>query len=342
MTRKPTIYDVAERAGVSKSLVSLVLRGSPQVSEERRELVQRAMDELNYTPSSLAAGLAGTRTRNIGVVIDEFDNLWFVPALRGLREALRDAGYSLSIADRELNEHLELDPVDVFRSLRVDGLVLAGEVSTRVASRLSIPAVVLGTRSVRLDGIPVVRSDEYAGGSLATAHLYDLGHRDVLCVSAPGASAGARADGYIAEARRRGMEPRVLHAGQTSELEARRALATALAGNAAAAPEAVFAVNDPMAVGVIGALRDLGLRVPEDVSVVGYDNSPLSEYEVTSLTTVDGDPAMLGKTAGQLLVSLIANPRAPAELEATEMLPSLVRRGSSAAPRIGQNQPAKE
>lgn len=315
MTRRPTIYDVAERAGVSKSLVSLVLRGSPRVSEERREAVRQAMDDLNYTPSSLAAGLAGTRTRNIGVVIDEFDNLWYVPALRGLREALRTEGYSLSIADRELNEHLELDPVDVFRSLRVDGLVLAGEVSPRVASRLSIPAVVLGTRSVRLDGIPVVRSDEYAGGSLATAHLYDLGHQDVWCVSAPGASAGARAEGYVDEATRRAMESRVLMAEQTSERAARRAIAAELAGKAERAPSAVFAVNDPMAVGVIGALRDVGLRVPEDVSVVGYDNSPLSQYHLTLLTTVDGDPAMLGRTAGQLLCSLIADPAAAGNMQ---------------------------
>jgi transcriptional regulator with XRE-family HTH domain len=105
MRKSPTIYDVAERAGVSKSLVSLVLRGSPRVSDEKRDAVLAAVAELDYTPSRLAAGLAGTRTRSIGVVIDEFENLWFAPALAGLRTALGAGGYSLSVADASLNAH---------------------------------------------------------------------------------------------------------------------------------------------------------------------------------------------------------------------------------------------
>lgn len=309
--RKPaTIYDVAERAGVSKSLVSLVLRGSPRVSEEKRAAVLAAADALDYTPSRLAAGLAGTRTRGIGVVIDEFENLWFAPMLAGLREAVTDGGYSLSVADAALNAHLGLDPLEVFRSLRVDGLVLAGEVPAESAARLGVPAVVLGTRSVRVPGAPVIASDETAGGRLAIAHLADLGHRDIVCVSGPGASAAAREAGYLAEMRERGLTPRVMRAAQTSEASA-RAAATGLfdgSGSHAAAETrvtAVFAVNDPMAVGVIGAAGERGIEVPRQLSVVGYDDSPLAAYPLISLTSVSGDPRELGEAAGRELIALI-------------------------------------
>ena len=311
MRRPPTIYDVAERAGVSKSLVSLVLRDSPRVSDEKRAAVLAAVAELDYTPSRLAAGLAGTRTRGIGVVVDEFENLWFAPALAGLRAAVADGGYSLSVADAALNAHLGLDPLEVFRSLRVDGVVLAGEAPAESAARLSVPAVVLGTRSLRLPGAPVIASDETAGGRLATAHLADLGHRDIVCVGGPGASAAAREAGYLAEMRDRGLPPRVLRAQQTSEAAGRAAAAGLFAGSGSrtgseSPPTAVFAVNDPMAVGVIGAARDRGLEVPRDLSVVGYDDSPLAAYELVSLTSVSGDPRELGEAAGRALVALIA------------------------------------
>lgn len=351
MRKSPTIYDVAEHAGVSKSLVSLVLRGSPRVSDEKREAVLAAVDALNYTPSRLAAGLAGTRTRSIGVVIDEFENLWFANALAGLRTALATDGYSLSVADAALNSHLGVDPLEAFRALRVDGVVVAGEVPEEPAARLAVPAVVLGTRAVHMPQAPVIASDELQGGRLATAHLADLGHRDIVCVTAPGASAAAREAGYLAEMADRGLPARVVRAEQTSEAAARavavglfagadvsasvsavdagadadadagvgagadagaRAAAGASArqgagstGSTAAIPTAVFAVNDPMAVGVIGAAQDQGLSVPGHVSIVGYDDSPLAAYEVISLTTVSGDTRELGEAAGRALIDLI-------------------------------------
>ncbi|WP_427870028.1 LacI family DNA-binding transcriptional regulator [Leucobacter luti] len=348
--KTPTIYDVAAHAGVSKSLVSLVLRGSPRVSDEKREAVQRAVDELGYTPSRLAAGLAGSRTRSVGVVIDEFENLWFAPALAGLRSALAEGRYSLSVADTALNAHLGIDPLEAFRALRVDGVVLAGEVSEASLARLGIPAVVLGTRSFAAGGAPVIASDEVAGGRLATAHLIGLGHRDIACVTAPGASASARETGYVAEMRAHGLEPRIVRSVQTSEVAARIA-ASAMFDSAASGgsgvsagggpagggiPTAIFAVNDPMAVGVIGAAAERGIAVPEQLSVVGYDDSPLAAYEFLSLTTVSGDPRELGEEAGRALVELMeaeagsAPPSAPAT--ARLLPPRLMTRASTAAP----------
>ena len=326
--KPPTIYDVAERAGVSKSLVSLVLRGSARVSDEKRDAVLAAVDALGYTPSRLAAGLAGSRTRSVGVVIDEFENLWFAPALAGLRAALAEERISLSVADAALNAHLGIDPLEAFRALRVDGVVLAGEAPAGALERLGVPVIVLGTRGEAAADAPVVASDEVAGGRLATAHLLDLGHRDVACVSAPGASAAAREAGYAAEMGARGLEPRIVRAERTDEASAGRAAAGILGSPVTPCPTAVFAVNDPMAVGVIGAAVERGLAVPRDLSVVGYDDSPIASYGLLSLTSVSGDPRELGEVAGRELVALIAGRDAP---ERTLLAPRLVVRGSTAA-----------
>lgn len=353
---RPTIYDVAERAGVSKSLVSLVLRESPRVSDEKREAVLTAAAELNYTPSRLAAGLAGTRTRSVGVVIDDFSNLWFVEALAGLRSALAEGGYALSVADASLNSHLNVDPIEAFHSLRVDGIVLAGEAprddagnrakgaSTSKAAnsavgatvqRSGVPVVVLGVRASGT-GLPVIASDELAGGRLATEHLLEHGHRRIACVSGPGASATQRERGYVEAMREAGLEPLVLRADATGENAAREVASELLAGasqgdagGSGSMPTAVFAVNDPMAAGVIGAARARGLEVPRDLSVVGYDDSPIASYGMLSLTTVSGDPRELGEAAGRALAARFAGD-AP-RIDSRSFAPRLVQRGSVAS-----------
>ncbi|MBP1326483.1 DNA-binding LacI/PurR family transcriptional regulator [Leucobacter exalbidus] len=334
MKKRPTIYDVAERAGVSKSLVSLVLRDSPRVSDAKREAVLEAVTALNYTPSRLAAGLAGTRTRSVGVIIDDFSNLWFVEALAGLRTALAEGGYALSVADASLNAHLGIDPIEAFRALRVDGIVLAGEASAPAVARSGVPAVVLGVRDLgaELAELPVIASDEAAGGRLATMHLAVQGHRDIACVSAPGASAARRERGYCDAIAELGLTPTVVRAPDTGEAAAREVAAELLARAESAQaprPTAVFAVNDPMAVGVIGAARELGIAVPGDLSVVGYDDSPIAAYGLVSLTSVSGDPRELGEAAGQVLIAKLEG--GATQIASRSFTPRLVARGSVAA-----------
>ncbi|MEJ6488705.1 LacI family DNA-binding transcriptional regulator [Leucobacter sp. USCH14] len=334
--RRPTIYDVAERAGVSKSLVSLVLRDSPRVSDEKRAAVLAAVAELDYTPSRLAAGLAGTRTRSIGVVIDDFANLWFVEALTGLRSAIGREGYALSVADASLNAHLGIDPLDAFRALRVDGIVLAGEATAAAVERAGVPVVVLGTRHVSGSGMPVIASDEAEGGRIAARHLMEIGHRSIVCVSGPGASATERERGYREAMGEAGLDTCIVPADANEEQAARAAVAPILGGGSAAGrvrgagaprPTAVFAVNDPMAVGVMGAAADAGLTVPGDISVVGYDDSPLADYGLVSLTSVSGDPREVGEAAGETLLELLSG--APAG--SRTFAPRLVVRDSTSA-----------
>ena len=123
MAKRPTIYDVAARAGVSKSLVSLVLQDSPKVREESRAAVRKAIEELGYRPNRAAANLAARRTRSVGVLIDDYTNLWFVDLVRGLHAALGSAGYRLAVVDAATAGQAE-DPIESMLSMRVDGLVL--------------------------------------------------------------------------------------------------------------------------------------------------------------------------------------------------------------------------
>ena len=163
--RPPTIRTVAARAGVSKSLVSLVLQNSPRVSEEKRQAVLKAVAELGYRPDPVARSLAERRTRTIGVVIDDLSNPWYVELLDGLRPVLHEHGLRALLADGRT----EPDAVQALSDLRVDGLVLVGTPTTSAVDQVNglgspIPTVVAGTREPLLPTVDVVANDDYRGG----------------------------------------------------------------------------------------------------------------------------------------------------------------------------------
>ena len=194
--RPPTIYDVARTAGVSKSLVSLVLRGSPSVSDARRTAVLAAVEQLGYRPSQAAATLAGATTRTIGVVLDDFRNLWFVSLLQGLQEGLAPHGFRIAVSDHTLNAHVEAGPLDGFLAMRVDGLVIATEPTPAMRVPEGLPVVVAGCRQGVVPGADVVANDDRLGARLATEHLVGLGHRGIGHLTGGGGAARLRAEGF--------------------------------------------------------------------------------------------------------------------------------------------------
>jgi DNA-binding LacI/PurR family transcriptional regulator len=323
---RPTIYDVAKRAGVSKSLVSLVLRGSPNVSAERRAAVDAAIAELNYRPSRAAAALAGSRTGTIGVIIDDYRNLWFVDFLHGIQEVLAEHGIRVAVADRSFNAHVDASPLEGFLAMRVDGIVVASEPSPEMGDGIGVPSVLAGNRLRRIPGADVVASDDRRGGKLAADHLLGLGHRKIGHVTGGGGSARERAAGFIDALREAGVEPVVLGDAGTSEQDGFHFTKMLFRAN----PEttAVFAANDSMAMGAAAAIRDLGLRVPEDISLLGYDNSPLASSNLLRLTTVDALNLEVGRQAA---LALLARFDAAEQEAATSLVePRLVVRGSTA------------
>lgn len=322
---RPTIYDVAREAGVSKSLVSLVLNESPLVSAERREAVMAAIARLGYRPSRAAATLAAARSRTVGVLIDDYRNPWFVELLDGIREAVEPHGYQLALGEQRSARGDEA--LDAFLAGQADAVVIAAELA-HSHPHLGLPAVVVGGRDHDVAGADHVASDESAGVRLVLGHLHELGHRRIGHVTGRGGSARRRLQAYREVLAAVGEEARVAGADLETNEEGGYAGTVELLR---ACPEvtAVFAANDTMALGARAALREAGREVPADVALVGYDNSLLARARYLDLTTVDSRNHAVGLAAGRALLRRLAEP-ASAEVR-TIIRPSLVVRSSSGA-----------
>jgi DNA-binding LacI/PurR family transcriptional regulator len=326
--RPPTIRTVAARAGVSKSLVSLVLQNSPRVSDEKRQAVLKAVAELGYRPDPVARSLAERRTRTIGVVIDDLSNPWYVELLDGLRPVLHEHGLRALLADGRT----EPDAVQALSDLRVDGLVLVGTPTTSAVDQVNglgspIPTVIAGTREPLLPTVDVVANDDYRGAQLATTHLIEMGHRRIAHIIGEGEVGRLRRAGYDMTATEAGLN-RACVAGDWTEATGRRVGSELL--RQSDRPTAIFAANDLSAVGVMAAADELGLRIPDDVSVVGYDNTVFARLLRLSLTSIDSHIAEVGQVAGRTLTARINGDKGTT---ATRLLsPALITRSSTGPP----------
>ncbi|MFE7897874.1 LacI family DNA-binding transcriptional regulator [Streptomyces sp. NPDC057424] len=302
--RPPTIRDVAERAGVSKSLVSLVLRGSGQVRPEKRDAVLRAAQELGYRPNAAARSLSEQRTRTVGVLLNDLRNPWFVDLLDGLNSLLHANGLRMLLADARLNRRTGQDPADPLLDLGVDGLVVVGTLPGPaalgdVAER--IPVVLAGSREPAPPGVDVVAGDDERGAWLVAEHLIGLGHRRIAHIAGYGAVGEQRRRSFTAAMRRNGLaDEAVVEPSDMTEEGGYRTTVRLL--SRPERPTAVFAVNDIAAIGVLSAAEEVGLRVPHDLSVVGYDNTSIARLRHVWLTTVDNTSHEVGRRAARCLL----------------------------------------
>lgn len=306
--RKPvSIKDVANAAGVSPSTVSHVVSGNRPVSIETADRVQGAMARLGYVPSRAAQTLRSGQSRMIGVLVPDIRNSFFAELARGVEDRALQMGFSVVLGNTDFDRDRELRYLEVIRSRSIDGLVYAA--GAPPAHRFlqdiekEIP-IVLADEEVPGHRSALVMSDHHEGGRLVGAHLSALGHRRVLVVTGPSEllSSTRRLAGF--EEGFRGDEVAV-SVGDFNE-----------GGGAAAVHahvqsgrfpfSALFALNDLMAAGAIQALAAVGLRVPDDVSVIGYDDVPLARQLTPALTTVAQPAYEIGQSAaGQLLHGVI-------------------------------------
>jgi DNA-binding LacI/PurR family transcriptional regulator len=303
-SKKATIYDVAEEAGVSKSLVSLVLRGDASVSEARREAVQKAIKKLNYRPSRNAQNLASNQSKTVGLIITEYENLSYVSVLSGLREVFDAADYRILITDLHTNPNLHGDAVDALVSMDVEALVFIVEPATLNTEGLTIPSIMIGERETLVKGADVVFSDDRVGTELVIEHLMKLGHKDIAHLSGLGGIARNRRTSYVTLMKERKLKPRVF--GESKETNQLGGYLSAKELLASKQPfTAIYAANDYIAAGAISALTEQNIRVPEEVSVVGYDNAPISREYALRLTTVDDMGVEIGRKAAKQLLKHI-------------------------------------
>jgi DNA-binding LacI/PurR family transcriptional regulator len=334
--RRPTIRDVAERAGVSKSLVSLVMRGEPLVRDDKRRRVQQAAAELGYRTNLAARSLSAVRSGTVGVLAADLRNPWSMDIVEAVGQALEEARLATLLTSAVLpssaadQPRLDVGVIGALRDLRVDGLLVVGSVPDR--ARLAevvgdLPVVVVGARAEGLARADAVRSDDAAGMELVVDHLVERGHRRIAHLG--GAVASERAAGYRTAMTRHGLAGEiVVQACDFSEDGGYTAAAALLDGGRPVT--ALAAVNDLAAVGALSAAADAGLDLPAGLAVTGYDDTFLAELRQISLTSVNPDSAGMGELAARRLLERIARPDRPGVEHL--VAPRLVIRASSAQP----------
>ncbi|WP_432573682.1 LacI family DNA-binding transcriptional regulator [Kineococcus sp. SYSU DK005] len=338
MERTPTIRDVAAKAGVSKSLVSLVLRGDPGVSPARRSAVTRAIEELGYQPNRVAQVLGARRSGTVGVLLNDLRNPWFVDLLAGVTATLDTVGLAPVLVDSATSRRVGASPVDQLLRQQVDGIVVVGTTEDEGELRRAatvVPIVLAGTYEPAdlgpgaLDvAVDIVVNDDVEGAVAATRHCIDLGHTAITHLQGPGRVGELRVQGYREAMSAAGLEPSVVPGGMSEEsgyAAARRVLA------AARRPTAIVAYNDLAAIGALSAAHDLALSVPEEVSIVGYDNTYLAMIRHLSLTSVENGTLAIGVQAARFLAERIdGQARAPRVHQVPASL--VVRRTTSSPP----------
>jgi DNA-binding LacI/PurR family transcriptional regulator len=325
-----TIEDVAAHAGVSKSLVSLVMRDSPSVSDARRQRVMASAEQLGYRPNFMARSLAEQRTRTVGVVISDLHNPFFADVLDGMQDAADGLGLQVLLASGRRDPGIEERAVESFLQLRVEGAAfLAPLADASVLSNVArtVPCAVVGKPRQKASHVDFITNDDAVGAALAVGHLAELGHRAIAHISG-GAGAGARERclGYEQAMREHRLArfTQVVSGDYTDEAgyEAAKQL---MAGRRP--PTAIFAPNDLAAVGAMTALNELGMDVPKDVSVVGYDNTYLAGVQGISLTSVAQPAAEMGRLAIEAIVRRLDGSARRART--MTVIPELVARSSS-------------
>jgi len=320
-----TLDMVAKEAGVSPATVSRILNGTAVVSTARKEAVDAAIAKLGFVPNPVARGLAGGRTFSIGVVTQTLDSPFYGSALRGIEEKLLPLGYSPLFVSGQWNAEVEAKCMDVLRSRRVDGIiVLTGRLTDKALKNYAktMPIVVTG-RKLSAPGLAALYCDNVEGARLATQHLIGLGHRQIAFISGDPQhpDAAERFQGYrkaLEEARIK-FDPGLVAEGGFYEASGLQAVGDLLASRKRFT--AIFAANDQMAVGAALGLSRHSLRVPEDVSLIGYDDLLSSLYSNPPLSSVHQSAYELGQQAAEVLLQLLAGEKPVVQVPAPRLVP---------------------
>jgi DNA-binding LacI/PurR family transcriptional regulator len=298
--------DVAAEAGVSRALVSLVIRNAPHVRPDKRKAVNDAIEKLGYRRNRLASRLASHRTNTVGLFVLDIRNTIYSDIADGLADVVEPLGSQVLIVRGSRDAEAERAALESLVDLRVDGIAVAGylgRASTLEKTLGDIPAVIM-TRHFPLSPLDSVTSHDERGAELAVQHLVDLGHSRIAHISAPlDLPYPDRRAGYLEIMSRAGLTPQLIE-GDLRESGGYDAVDKLFAAGRER-PTAVFCFNDATAFGAMRRLDELGLRIPDDVAIVGYDDTTEAGFHRVGLTSVNQRTREVGQQGGELLMGRI-------------------------------------
>lgn len=331
-SKPATIREVASRAGVSTATVSRALRGRASVDPATRKRVERAARELRYRPSGVARSLKLRTTQTLGLIVTDIENPYFPQIVRAVEDAARERDYSVILADGRRDPGREIQSLELLAHRQVDGLLIASSALTerhhRWIEERPCPVVIINSPSSASD-VSAVLSDNDAGGRLVAGHLLDLGHREIAYIGV------AESHNVAVEERLLGMRASLAEDPRsTAELRTVLGIAGVDGGERSARDilrrwpkvTAIACYNDLTAVGALRGLRSAGLAVPEDMSLVGFDDIEFAPYMEPSLTTVRQSTDQMGRRAvATLLASIEAPPGERADEHGGDDVPNVER-----------------
>ncbi len=329
--RPPILKEIAESLGISVSTVYAAIQNRKDISEATRRRVQEKVREMNYRPDLVARSLVTHETRVIGLVVPELSGSFFVEVLKGIEAAATRAGFQVMLCATAEDAEQEDREVETFLSKHVDGLILASAHAPgdlNVAGRLANSGTPFVLLDRRLPGGHFVGGDDIQVGYLATRHLIEEGYQRIAHLQGPNVStANDRYSGYLKALREARIKARTEYVAPVlyhEEISAARAMDALL--RLSPPPDAVFAASDPIAIGALEAARARGVRVPDELGIVGVGNHRYTPFLRVPLSTVDQNRVRIGTEAVELL---LAGMREHSEPAARLIAPRLVVRDSS-------------
>lgn len=334
---KATIYDVAREAGVSIAAVSQVMNGKGKISEERRGEIIKIMERLNYQPSVIASALTGKKTYTLGLLVPDISNPFFAEIARAVEDQGHHMGYSLVICSSDNKDERVERYLNLLQQKSVDAMIIGTgmdnkDMLTPLMER-AIPIAMIAREMPDID-VHTVVVDDFVGGALSATHLLDLGHRRmaILAEHSKVSSSRERVRGFKSK-----LEEAGVHLPENSVrnchyvvADGKREALELLDQSNPDRPTALFCCNDLLAIGALQAAKQLGLRVPEDLSVIGFDNTILASVTDPPLTTVAQPIEPMGKMVVDLLIQELK--KESKAKQRVVMRPELIVRQSTAAP----------
>lgn len=326
-----TLKDIARVAGVSYATVSRALSNHPDVSPETREKIKRIAKEMNYVPDPSARGLKGKSTNMIGLVVPDISNPFFSELALGVESFANEHGYCVFLCNTNWDYEREKTYVDILKAKRVDGLIISSVIENATHHKKSSLPLVYITEGPKSDDIYYVGIDNKIGAAMGVEYLIKLGHKDIVYIggSEKTSTNRERFEGYRETMQKHGymVKANIRTSDSFSQESGYKAAMEMLIKSEI--PTAVFAVNDIVALGIIQAIEEFGLKVPEDISVIGFDDIAFSSMHRIKLTTISQPKFEMGRLSAELLINLIKREDVSQKINVIQ--PSLIIRNTCKA-----------